>query len=143
MKMEARIKSFTDIKIWQKAHKLGLLVYKLVKQFPKDERFSLTSQVKRAVISVTPHIAEGFSRETFLDNNHFYIMTHGSLAEVQNQLLLARDVKYGEAVDFKKFADQSVVVSKLLSGLIRSTKDKANSQASRFELQAFATERSM
>ena len=143
MKMEARKKSFTDIKMWQEAHKFVLLVYKLVKQLPEDERFSLTSQVKRAAVSVTPRIAEGFSRETFLDNNHFYIMTHGSVAEVQNQLLLAGDVKYGEAVGFKKFADQSVVVSKLLSGLIRSTKDKANSQASRFELQAFATERSM
>jgi len=141
--MEARIKSFTDLSTWQEAHKLVLAVYSLVKHFPKDEQFGLTSQIKRASVSITSNIAEGFSRETFSDKKHFYVMAHGSLTEVQNQILLAKDVKYISLEDFKQIADQSVIVSKLLSGLIRSTKNKANSQASSFKTQASATERSM
>jgi four helix bundle protein len=124
MNQESRIKSFTDLNAWQEAHKLVLSVYRLVKSFPADEQFGLKSQMQRAAVSITSNIAEGFSRDSYADKKHFYVMAHGSLTEVQNQLLIARDVSYLSSDDFSKHATQAITVHKLLSGLIKATKER-------------------
>ena len=124
MNHESSIKTFTDLTTWQEAHKLVLLTYKLAKQFPADEQFGLKSQMQRAAVSITSNIAEGFSRDSYADKRHFYIMAHGSLTELQNQALVARDVGYWSAADFDKFAKQTIVAHKLLTGLIKSTKER-------------------
>lgn len=116
------IRSFTQLDAWKEAHKLVLSVYRLVKTFPKDELFGLVMQIRRAVISITSNIAEGFSRNSFKDKLQFYVIALGSLTEVQNQLLAARDIGYISSEDFNVVAAQTVVVSKLLNGLIKKSK---------------------
>lgn len=125
MNYESSIKTFTDLTTWQEGHKLVLMIYEITAKFPSSEQFGLVSQMRRAAVSITSNIAEGFSRDSYADKKHFYIMSHGSLTELQNQLLIARDVKYMLEAVFKKLADQAVVVHKLLTGLIKSTKVKA------------------
>ena len=120
---QSKIASFTDLKAWQEGHKLVVSVYTLTKKFPAEEQFALTSQMRRAAVSVTSNIAEGFSRPTKADKMHFYYMAQGSLTELQNQLLIARDVKYVLAEDILGFADKTVTVHKLLTGLIKALRD--------------------
>lgn len=116
------IKKFTDLHAWQESHKLVLLVYSLVKTFPKEELFALSSQLRRAVVSITSNIAEGFSRASMADKIHFYTMAHGSLTGTQNQLIIARDVDYCDEDQFDEIFDQSVRAHKLITGIIKSTK---------------------
>ena len=122
--MYEKIKSFTDLNAWKESHRLVLMVYKTTKDFPSDERFGLSNQLRRAVVSISSNIAEGFSRRSQEDKNHFYFMAQGSNTEVQNQLLIARDVGYINKDNFKENANQTVVVNKLINGLIKSSKTK-------------------
>lgn len=124
MNKESRIRNFTDLNTWQEAHKLVILVYNLTKTFPKEELYGLASQIKRAVVSITSNIAEGFGRQSFQEKVHFFVIGHGSLTGVQNQLLVARDVGYINQTIFENIYGQSVVVHKLLNGLIKSTKER-------------------
>lgn len=124
MEHEVSIKSFTDLDTWKQGHILVLRVYELTRLFPKEEQFGLTNQLRRAVVSLTSNITEGFSRLSYNDKAHFYTMAHGSLTEAQNQLIVARDVKYITTDRFDQIAQQSVVVHKLLTGLIKSTKQR-------------------
>jgi len=116
------IKSFTDLDAWKEGHKLVLMIYELTKKFPKEELFGLTAQIRKAVVSITSNIAEGFSRQTYKDKVHFYIMALGSLTEVQNQLIISRDLKYTQTDDFVKIFEQTIKVSKILNGLIKSSR---------------------
>ena len=125
MKNGSSIKSFTDLTTWQQGHQLVLDIYRTTKEFPRDEQFGLTSQIRRAAVSVTSNIAEGFSRPSFADKAHFYAMAQGSLTELQNQLLIAKDIAYIEQKSFDKLAELTVVVHKLLTSLIKVTKEKA------------------
>lgn len=78
--METRkIQSFHDLRVWQESHSLVVCVYKTTKSFPKEELFGLTNQIRRASVSITSNLAEGFGRETIKDRVHFYIMSLGSL----------------------------------------------------------------
>lgn len=117
-----KIKSFTDLDAWREGHTLALQVYRLMKDFPKDEQFGLTSQLRRAIVSVTSNIAEGFSRTSWREKVQFYATALGSLTEIQNQLLLARDVGYLSKADFDTVAQRSIIVNKLTSGLIKKSK---------------------
>ena len=119
--MPDKIKSFTDLIAWQESHQLILQTYKLSKNFHKEETFSLTSQIRRAAISIASNIAEGFSRGTSKDKNQFYHTALGSLAELQSQLLVARDLGYLMRSEFSEVAKQSVVVRRLISGLLKSS----------------------
>ena len=119
-----KITSFTDLNAWKEAHKLVLEIYKLTKLFPKEEQFSLVDQLRRAAISIVSNIAEGFSRQSYKEKVQFYSMAKGSSTEVQSQLLIARDLGYIASQDFNKIAEISINVNKLLTGLIRSTKQK-------------------
>ena len=117
-----RIKSFTDLRVWQEAHKLVLLTYKITKEFSKEELFGLVGQMRRAVVSITSNIAEGFSRQSFKEKLRFYYMALGSLTELQNQLLIAKDLNYLNQKDFDKIVEQAINVHKLLNAFITKTK---------------------
>lgn len=117
------IKSFTDLNAWKESHKLVLEVYNITKKFPQDEVFGLTNQMRRCAVSITSNLAEGFSRNTLKDKIQFYAIALGSLTELQNQLLIAKDVGYLRKELFAKNADQSVVSHKLINGLIRKSKE--------------------
>ncbi len=120
------LKNFTDLNVWKEGHKLVIMIYRISKSFPQDEQFGLTSQIRRAAVSVTSNIAEGFSRLSYKDKAHFFSIAHGSLTEIQNQLLVARDVEYVTTDDFEKIAEQTVITHKLLNGLIKSTKQQSH-----------------
>src|SRR5688572_13115301 len=89
-----KIKSFTDLVAWQKAHNLTLEIYKITKDFPKEEIFGLTNQLRRAAVSITSNISEGFSRKSSKEKSQFFYLSLGSLTETQSQLLIARDLNY-------------------------------------------------
>lgn len=122
MNQGEKIKSFTDLNTWQEGHKLVLMIYQLTKSFPKEELFGLVNQLRRAAVSITSNIAEGFSRQSYKEKIQFYCMSLGSLTEVQNQLLIAKDIKYIPEVEFKRVAPQAIMVHKLLNGLIKSSR---------------------
>ena len=117
-----KIKSFTDLNAWKYGHQLALLVYKVTKKFPKEEKFSLVDQMRRSAISITSNIAEGFSRQSYSEKVQFYSIALGSLTELQNQILLARDIGYLDVKNFNLLANQTVDVHKLVSGLIKKSK---------------------
>lgn len=122
MNQEAgKIRSFTDLDAWKEGHKLVLQVYVVTKEFPKDEIYGLTNQLRRCAVSITSNIAEGFSRQTYKDKAQFYSISLGSVTELQNQILIARDVGYLSKEKFREIADQSVKVNKIINGLLKST----------------------
>ena len=123
---EKKIRDFTDLQSWQNSHKLVLSIYNLSKKFPNSETFGLTSQIQRAVVSISSNIAEGFGRQTLKEKIQFYYQANGSLTEVKNQLIIAKDLKYISEIEFNDTIDILVVTQKLLQGLIRKTKSIIN-----------------
>ncbi len=120
--MEYKIQKFTDLVAWQKAHQLALQIYQLTKDFPNDERFGLVNQMRRAAVSISSNIAEGYGRGTAKDKVHFYLIAQGSLYEIESQLLIALDLGYTK----KKIEiiDTIMHVDKLLKGLMRSAQSR-------------------
>ena len=119
-----KIKSFTDLNAWREGHKLVLSVYSLTKKFPKEEIFALSNQMRRCVVSITSNIAEGFSRQTAKEKIQFYSIAQGSVTELQNQLLISRDVGFISQEEFSGAATLSVSVHKLLSGIMKSAQNR-------------------
>jgi four helix bundle protein len=117
-----KITSFTQLDAWKEGHKLVLMVYLIVKQLPKAETYSLINQMCRSAVSITSNIAEGFSRQSYKEKVQFYSTAQGSVTELQNQLLIARDVGYIPKEAFTKIANQSVIVHKIVSGLIKKSR---------------------
>lgn len=89
-------KTFKELIVWQKAHKFVLAVYKMTKSFPKEELFGLTSQFRRAAISVTANIAEGYRKRGSLDKVRFFNIAEGSLEECKYYLILSNDLNYSK-----------------------------------------------
>lgn len=121
--MENKIRTFRDLYAWKEAHLLAVLTYKTVRLFPKEEIYGLVSQMKRAAVSISSNIAEGFSRRTGKDKTHFYTMSAGSLTELQNQFLLAKDLDFISEKQFEEIDYQIVTVHKLLNALIAKTQN--------------------
>lgn len=117
-----KIKSFTDLNAWKNAHSLVLDIYKLTKKFPNEELFGLTNQLRRAAVSVSSNIAEGFSRNSYKEKIQFYSIALGSTTEVQNQLLIARDIGHISRETFSGIAEKTIIVHKLINGLIRTSR---------------------
>lgn len=120
---KGKIQSFTDLEAWKRGHALTLEIYRITKLFPKEELFGLTSQIRRSALSITSNIAEGFSRKSPKEKIQFYFIALGSTTELQNQLLLSRDIGYIDNVVFSKIADLTVEVHKMLNGLIKSAQN--------------------
>ena len=92
--MREKSRSYKDLLVWQKSHKLVLEVYEMTKKFPKEEVFGLTSQIRRAAVLVPANIAECFARKGIKDKNRFYNMAAGSLNEVGYYLILSKNLGY-------------------------------------------------
>lgn len=112
-----------DLVVWQKGHKLVLAVYRATESFPRAEIFSLTNQIRRCAISITSNIAEGFGRSSSKEKLQFYAISRGSIFELQNQLLIARDIGFLERNIFDALAEETIQVSKILSGLMKSVRN--------------------
>ena len=85
---------FESVLAWQKAHQFVLLVYKISRGFPEDEKFGLTSQFRRAAISIEANIAEGYKKLSKADKLRFFNIAQGSLEECRDYILLSRDLEY-------------------------------------------------
>ena len=118
-----KVGSFIDLIAWQEGHKLVLMIYKTSKDFPKSELYSLIDQMRRCSVSITSNIAEGFSRKSKKEKNQFYYTALGSVTELQNQLLIGKDLSYLSKESFSFIANQTVTVHKLINGLLKSSRD--------------------
>jgi len=103
--------SFKDLLVWQKAHQFVLDVYKMTAKFPKTEVYGLTSQLRRAAVSIAANIAEGFKKRGYKDKARFYNISQGSLEECHYYLILANDLDYSET-DY--LVENLMEVSKML-----------------------------
>lgn len=122
MENRATIRRFTDLNAWNEGHVLVLMIYQITNSFPREEIFGITSQIRRCAVSITSNIAEGFSRQSYKEKIQFYSIALGSTTELQNQLLIAKDIKYITNEQFKNIAEQSVKVHKITNGLIKYSK---------------------
>lgn len=116
-----KIRSFTDLIAWRKGHELVLMIYKGTKNFPREEEFGLKSQMRRAVVSITSNIAEGFSRRSSKEKAQFYSIALGSTTEIQNQILISKDIGCIDSQIFTQISEQSIIVAKILHSLITAT----------------------
>jgi len=115
-----KIRNFTDLQAWKEAHKLTLSIYQVTKLFPNEETYSLVNQMRRSSISISSNIAEGFSRQSRKEKIQFYYTAKGSLTELQNQLLISKDIHYISHENYSSIIELTIIVDKLLTGLIRS-----------------------
>ena len=111
-------KDFRELIVWQKAMEMVTDIYRATQAFPADERFGLTSQLRRAAVSVPSNIAEGQGRLTRGEFRQFLGNAKGSLAEVETQLMIARNLSY--LADPQPLLEQAAEVARLLNGLLRS-----------------------
>jgi four helix bundle protein len=110
-------KSFEDLLVWQKAHSFVLLTYRLTGIFPKNEIFGLTSQFRRAAVSIAANIAEGFRRHGTSDKVRFFNIAQASVEECRYYLILTRDLEYADTQEAYRLIQE---VSKLLDAYSKS-----------------------
>lgn len=110
---------FENVIAWQKAHAFVLLVYKITSRFPNEEKFGLTSQFRRAAISIEANIAEGYKKIGKADKLRFMNISQGSLEECRDYIILSRDLQFVSQEDFLQLYASIEEASKLLSGYIR------------------------
>lgn len=115
--MNTPARSFKELIVWQKAHQFVLAIYRLTRGFPSDEKFGLTSQIRRAAVSVPANIAEGFPKRSSSDKVRFYNIAQGSLEEVHYYLILAEDLGYGDCSPLIDLYDE---VARLLNGYAKA-----------------------
>ncbi len=112
------IERFEDLRVWQVAQDYAVLIYRLTKLFPEDERFGITIQMRRCTYSISANIAEGFGRRTKKDKSHFYTMAYGSLLETRNFLYLCERLGYAKQHVIKPLLDDGVALQKQINALI-------------------------
>ncbi|MDR2840886.1 MAG: four helix bundle protein [Paludibacter sp.] len=106
--------NFKELIVWKKARQLVKEVYLLTKQFPKEEIFCLTQQIRRAVISIPSNIAEGAGRNSKADYAHFLDIANGSAFEVETQLCLSFDLEYINALEFENINNKIIEIQKMI-----------------------------
>ena len=119
----SKITSFEDILAWQKARILNKEIYKITQSSLFEKDFDLKRQIRRASVSISSNIAEGFERNTDKDFKHFLYISKASTAEVRSQLYLALDLDYINSEQFKNLSSKTVEISKLLAGFIKYLKN--------------------
>jgi len=109
--------SFQQLLVWQKAHQFVLLVYKITELHPQKEMFGLTSQFRRAAISIAANIAEGYKKKDYKNKIHFFNIAQGSLEEYKYYIILSKDLNYPSDSELEILSEE---ISKLLAGYIKS-----------------------
>lgn len=113
-------KSYRDLVVWQKAMDLVTAVYRVTSGFPREEIYGLTSQLRRAAVSIPSNIAEGQGRYGAAEFRHFLRQANGSLMELETQLLIAERLQYITSEDARKLLGEAAEVGKILNGLMAS-----------------------
>ena len=114
------IKTYKDLLIWQKGILLVKVVYNNLEGFPKDEVFGLTSQIKRAAVSIPSNIAEGWGRSSTLSYTHFLKIARGSLFELETQFIIAKELNFINELKFDEITQIITEESKMLNAFIKS-----------------------
>ncbi len=112
------MKDFRELKVWEKAHQLTLDIYKTSAAFPREELYTLTSQIRRAASSIPTNIAEGCGRGRDDDFRRFLQIAMGSASELEYHLLLARDLQYLTEADYQRLQIDTIEVKRMLAALI-------------------------
>jgi four helix bundle protein len=114
------IRSYRDLVVWQLAMKLGIDLYRATAAFPDSERYGLTSQMRRAAVSIASNIAEGYGRGARQEYIRYLRMSRGSLYEIETQLAFAVELGYLETQSFEHLEDKLSECGRVLAGLLRS-----------------------
>ena len=112
------VKDFHELKVWQKAHQLTLAVYRITAAFPREERYGLTSQLRRACSSIAANLAEGCGRNGDAEFARFCSMAMGSASEMEYHLLLARDLKLIKPQDYVGLNQRATELKRMLTALM-------------------------
>jgi four helix bundle protein len=118
------LKNFKELKVWQKAYELCLEAYNITKDFPSEEKFGLTSQIRRASVSIPSNIAEGYGRRTTPDYIRSLYIAYGSNCELETQALLSGDLAYMKSEDQISLLEKIAEVERMLKALIKSLENK-------------------
>ena len=112
------MQDFHDLKVWQRAHKLTLSIYEATRSFPKEELYGMTSQIRRAAVSIPANIAEGCARGGDAEFGRFLSFAQGSAGELDYHLLLARDLKFVKVSEYERISGELTEVRKMLTNFI-------------------------
>ena len=112
-----KAKTFQEVEVWQKNHRLVLKIYRMTKDFPRYELFGLTSQIRRSGVSIPANIVEGFKRKGSANKVRFYNIAQASLEETRYYLMLANDLGYADTEDLMRDIDE---VARMLDGYVRA-----------------------
>jgi four helix bundle protein len=118
------LRNYKELKVWQKSYQLCLEIYKITNRFPGEERYGLTSQMRRAAVSVPSNIAEGYGRKTTLEYIQSLYVAYGSNCELETQILLSGDLGYMKVQEKEKLEQDIGEVERMLKALIKSLKEK-------------------
>lgn len=118
------LKNYKELAVWKKAYDLCLEIYRVTKGFPVEERYGLTSQLRRAAVSVPSNIAEGYGRKTTPDYIRTLYIAYGSLCEMETQALLSHDLHYVKDKEMNKVENDIGEVERMLKALIKSLEEK-------------------
>ena len=117
-------KNYKELTVWQKSYELCLKIYKITAKFPKEEKYGLTSQIRRAVVSIPSNIAEGYGRRTTADYVRMLYISYGSVCELETQILLAGDLDFIEENDLGVAKRNIAEIERMLKALIQSLENK-------------------
>ena len=113
------MKNFKELQVWQKAHQLTLLLYKITNSFPADEKYGLVSQIKRSASSIAANIAEGCGRSGDAELARYLQIAMGSASELEYHILLVHDLKIIETSNYEELANEVVEIKKMLASFIK------------------------
>jgi four helix bundle protein len=120
------MKTHKDLNVWKERIVFVTLIYEKTKSFPKDELFSLTSQIRRSAISIPSNIAEGAARESNKEFLRFLFIAQGSISELDTQLLIANNLDFISKEEYISISEKLVAIRKMLAGLIKFRKGKGS-----------------
>ena len=118
------LKNYKDLKVWQKSYRLCLDLYRITKKFPKEERYGLTSQIRRSAVSIPSNIAEGYGKKTTADYLRSLYIAYGSVCELETQVLLSGDLNYVNKENLVALKANTEEVERMLKALIKSLENK-------------------
>ena len=118
------LKSYRDLKVWQKSYNLCLKLYRITAKFPTEERYGLTSQIRRSAVSIPSNIAEGYGRKTTVDYIRFLYISYSSICELETQIYLAGDLNLISIVELEPLKQAIAEIERMLKTLIKSLENK-------------------
>ncbi len=118
------LKNYKELIVWQKSYELCLKTYRITTKFPNEERYGLTSQIRRSAVSIPSNIAEGYGRKTTLDYIRMLYISYSSVCELETQTLLAGDLGFIEKGELRTTKENIAEIERMLKALIKSLENK-------------------